>query len=407
MKAQGSLEYLIIIAAVLAIAAVTVTFMSGVFGTSSKSANIALCRQAAASCDNKLATGVSKSCPECEESCINPITRRDVIGGTIECGVGCLFCKQGKVFDVTGQSTTSTYNMLYGGYSPITGHEQSGYAVSIDGIHWLKASKDPILPLGPEEFDNDHASCIHPVKISDNLYYGYYGACCYNESTRWQVGFATSPNGLIWTKGTPNPVLTVGPPGSWDDNESTNMFVLKDDTDYKGWYLGRSGTTYAIGYATSPDGITWTKYGGNPIIKLSDIPWATPRIEYPFVIKEGGIYKMWYSAGTPSGKAIGYATSSDGITWTHNPAPILTAGLAGNWDSTGVYHPFIIHRTSNYEMWYAGLGYVASVLYIKIGYATSPDGITWTKYSGNPVLDVGLPGDWDDRYVFCPYGLYE
>jgi len=116
---------------------------------------------------------------------------------------------------------------------------------------------------------------------------------------------------------------------------------------------------------------------------------------------------MWYSAGSISGKALGYATSPDGITWTHNPAPILTAGPAGSWDSAGVYHPFVIHRTSNYEMWYAGLGYVASVLYIKIGYATSPDRITWTKYSGNPVLGVGLPGDWDDTYVFCPYGLYE
>jgi len=403
MKAQGAIEYLIIIAAVLAIAAVAVIFMSGVFGTSGKSANIALCRQAAASCDNMLATGVSKSCPECEESCINPITRRDVIGGTIECGVGCLFCKQGKAFDVTGQSTTSTYNMLYGGYSPTTGHEQSGYAVSVDGVKWLKASQQPILPLGPNEFDSSAASCIHPVKINSAMYYGYYGSCCVPG---WQVGFATSPNGLVWTKAN-QPVLRVSP-GQWDSNEATNMFVLMESpTDFKGWYLGYSGTNYAIGYATSSDGTTWTKYGGNPIIKLSDIPWATPRIEYPFVIKEGSIYKMWYSAGSISGKALGYATSPDGITWTHNPAPILTAGPAGSWDSAGVYHPFVIHRTSNYEMWYAGLGYVASVLYIKIGYATSPDRITWTKYSGNPVLGVGLPGDWDDTYVFCPYGLYE
>lgn len=399
MKSQGALEYLIIIAAVLGIAAIVVLFASGVFIGSRENANMALCKEAAASCENKLVTGVSTSCLECEQSCINQITRRDIIGGTIECGVGCLFCKQGNFFDITKRDTTSTYNMLYGGYSPTSGNERAGYAISIDGVQWLKASIDPILTLGPNTFDSKDASCIHPVKISSAMYYGYYGACC---DPSWQVGFATSPNGLVWTKAD-QPILKVSP-GQWDSDEATNMFVLMESpTDFKGWYLGRSGTTYAIGYATSSDGITWTKYGGNPVIKLSDIPWATPRIEYPFVIKEGGVYKMWYSAGSGSGKALGYATSLNGITWTHNPAPVLTAGPAGNWDGVGIYHPFVIHRTSAYEIWYAGMDGVK----IQIGYATSPDGLTWTKYVNNPVLKVGLPGDWDDTYVFCPYGLYE
>jgi hypothetical protein len=403
MKAQGALEYLIIIAAVLAIAAVTVTFMSGVFGTSSESANIALCRQAAASCDNKLATGVSKSCPECEKSCINPITRRDVIGGTIECGVGCLFCKQGIFYDVTKHVTTSTYNMLYGGVSTTSGNERAGYAVSMDGVHWLKASKDPILPLGPNAFDSTHASCIHPVKISSAMYYGYYGACC---DPGWQVGFATSPNGLVWTKAG-QPVLKVSP-GQWDSTEATNMFVLiESPTDFKGWYLGSGPAAGAIGYATSSDGITWTKYGTGPVMRSSDLPWADPnqRLDYAFVIKEGGVYKMWFSGADiiTGGKAIGYATSLNGITWMPSATPALTKGSAA-WESSGVYHPFVIHRGATYEMWYAGI----SGGNIQIGYATSDDGITnWQRHADNPVLKLGAPGDWDSKYVFCPYGLYE
>jgi hypothetical protein len=31
----------------------------------------------------------------------------------------------------------------------------------------------------------------------------------------------------------------------------------------------------------------------------------------------------------------------------------------------------------------------------RIGAALSNDGITWTKYGGNPILDVGAPGAWD------------
>ena len=33
----------------------------------------------------------------------------------------------------------------------------------------------------------------------------------------------------------------------------------------------------------------------------------------------------------------------------------------------------------------------------RIGHATSPDGITWTKDTNNPVLDVGPDGNWDDN----------
>ena len=36
-----------------------------------------------------------------------------------------------------------------------------------------------------------------------------------------------------------------------------------------------------------------------------------------------------------------------------------------------------------------------------VGIATSSNAeLTWTKYEGNPVLDVGAPGEWDDTVVF-------
>lgn len=53
-KAQGSLEYLIIIAAVLAIVAIIVLFITGSFGASKSSADISKCKAAASRCDNEL-----------------------------------------------------------------------------------------------------------------------------------------------------------------------------------------------------------------------------------------------------------------------------------------------------------------------------------------------------------------
>lgn len=52
----------------------------------------------------------------------------------------------------------------------------------------------------------------------------------------------------------------------------------------------------------------------------------------------------------------------------------------------------------SYEMWYSGQSYADNV---RIGLATSPDGFSWTKHSGNPVLDVGPPGAWDSAYIYA------
>ena len=67
-KGQGSLEYLIIIAAVLAISAIVVLFVTGAFSGAGAAKDVSLCKSVASNCGNKLATGGS-ACVECEEAC--------------------------------------------------------------------------------------------------------------------------------------------------------------------------------------------------------------------------------------------------------------------------------------------------------------------------------------------------
>lgn len=68
-RAQGALEYIIIVSIALAIAGVTVYFVTGSAGQQRKSVKIQQCRQTAAECDLKK-TGTSKAtCPSCEEQC--------------------------------------------------------------------------------------------------------------------------------------------------------------------------------------------------------------------------------------------------------------------------------------------------------------------------------------------------
>ena len=65
-----------------------------------------------------------------------------------------------------------------------------------------------------------------------------------------------------WEKYTNNPVLQPGSSGEWDDGGFAGQAVLYDSNEgiYKIWYGASDGNNFRIGYATSSDGIAWTKY---------------------------------------------------------------------------------------------------------------------------------------------------
>ena len=98
MRAQGALEYLIIIAAVLAISAVVVLFITGTFTASSSGADISKCRLAAANCQRDITLGVGSSCTSCNTACLDA-KGKEVIGRAVKC------CKSGLVSDIYAGST--------------------------------------------------------------------------------------------------------------------------------------------------------------------------------------------------------------------------------------------------------------------------------------------------------------
>lgn len=53
---------------------------------------------------------------------------------------------------------------------------------------------------------------------------------------------------------------------------------------------------------------------------------------------------------------------------------------------------------NEFRMWFSGWDGLMSPFNMRIGYATSPDGIDWTVQNENLcVLDVGAPGSWDSK----------
>jgi hypothetical protein len=41
----------------------------------------------------------------------------------------------------------------------------------------------------------------------------------------------------------------------------------------------------------------------------------------------------------------------------------------------------------------------------RLGLAVSPDGITWSRYANNPILDLGVPGSFDENGLSAPWIL--
>lgn len=139
--------------------------------------------------------------------------------------------------------------------------------------------------------------------------------------------------------------------------------------------------------------------------------------------------------------------------WEVRPQPVITAGAAGEWDSSDVLNPTVIYFRGQFlnlysgfdgKTWHTGLAFSPDGLtwsktgklfspnpaswegsYIaangtaladgpqlwywyqagsppRIGLARSADGYQWTKMNA-PVLGLGPAGSWDERGVADPY----
>ena len=74
------------------------------------------------------------------------------------------------------------------------------------------------------------------------------------------------------------------------------------------------------------------------------------------------------------------------VNWTKYPSPVLTRGFSGDWDEKNVLMPSVLFDGSVYHLWYVTYDFVAERSEY-IGYATSSDGISWTKYDDPSTTD--------------------
>lgn len=216
------------------------------------------------------------------------------------------------------------------------------------------------------------------------------------------IGVATSPDGLTWTRHPGNPVITAS---GWSADGMEAPFVLKEgSTAYKMWYSGFNEDGCGIGLATSSNGLDWFEHPDNPVLEPGSDDWNNNCVFHPVVSHDGTQYEMWLltigggGSGTPS---FAFATSPDGIDWTWHPNnPRFNLDPGNAWEAWWMWRPMVLHQSASdpYELWYTGFGDGEA----SIGHATSSNGSDWVRFAGNPVL-TGTVGMWDEGFVADPF----
>ena len=191
------------------------------------------------------------------------------------------------------------------------------------------------------------------------------------------------PRELVqWTASEHNPVFTGRGPGHWDERIRERGWIMHEGDQWRMWYTGyQPGGPMKLGYATSADGIEWTRHGDNPIY---DEHW----VEDMMVVRREGTYYMFAEGLRDRAQLL---TSTDGIHWTRqwtldirrtNGEPLSEGpfGTPTAWFADGRWH--LLYERRDEAIWLA----------------TSTDLKTWVNVQDEPVLRPG-PEAYDSKLV--------
>lgn len=283
-------------------------------------------------------------------------------------------------------------------------------------LQWERNPENPVV-TGEEGSIEDLAD---PTVIYDNGIFKMWAGGVKADKTIAYVCYSESGDGVAWSQ----PEIVFEPQlgtNTWDNQKVEVPTVIKDEQEsdpnkrYKMWYGGANTATpdnTVIGYAFSPDGMTWTRlaeedspYGVAGLVMKPGFEIGDAGVvSDPTVIKKDQVYHIWYNSfGANNEIMISYATSMDGYNWEkygNNPVMVPTE----SWEELGpgditkdVSHPFVgIHPDSEeFYMVYGSFNASQYETYDGLGYASSKDGVDWIKDNTNPffISNVGIKAE--------------
>lgn len=230
---------------------------------------------------------------------------------------------------------------------------------------------EPILPLGePGTFDDCGVMATWVTNYKQKKYLYYIGWTVRNTVPYHNsIGLAVSEDGgESYQKYSAGPLFSPTPEEPYFAGTAC---VILDAGVWKNWYLscthwasveGKMEPFYHIKYAESEDGIHWRR---NAQVALDYKSEEEGGIVKASVIKEHGMYKMWYAyrngknyrSNRANSYRIGYAESPDGIEWRRLDERVDLQLSSHGWDSEMLAYPHVIDHQKKRYMFYNGNGF--------------------------------------------------
>lgn len=270
----------------------------------------------------------------------------------------------------------------------------ASHATDLRHQAWIRDTDAPVLSLGePGAFDDTHlfAPCVVEEKGVFSMY--YCGSQKDVTNRVFQMGLATSTDGIHFDK-RPEPVFDFG-----DGKHSiltptllrsTNGTVMREEGKLRLWFastdFAANDGVHTLHESTSLDGVQWS----------APSPAQFEGIYAPTILKEGGVYRMWYSDVSADPWIVRHAKSLDGKTWERTETPCLV--LDQSWEKGRLFYPAVIKHDGQFVLWY-GSYWTDRESTTAIGVATSEDGLTWTKSPTNPVFTPDESRSWESHYT--------
>lgn len=171
------------------------------------------------------------------------------------------------------------------------------------------------------------------------------------------------------------PVMGRG--SGWESGDVLNPSVVRLNGKLVNYYSGFDGKAWHTGVAESNDGLHWD----NRRLILS------PKTGYiaanGSALAVNGQIRHWYEAG---GRERLYIELEGKL--------VLETGPRGSWDERAVADPYVIREGDRFYMYFLGQDRARRQ---RLGVAQSHDGVVWEKLRGNPILELGEDGAFDEN----------
>jgi len=278
------------------------------------------------------------------------------------------------------------------------------------------ARQSPVIKIG-DLFSGSTWNDPHVLKVGDQ--YVMYASSDVNFNGDIKIYRLVSGDGISWSLSPSTPVF-VKPESrtAWDRKSVETPGVVYFKGQYYLFYTGYSDasgiSSFRIGYATSPDGITFTR-APNFIVAPTD-PGGAPNLAFnQFMVGEPGpvvfndsIYLYFTAMGADMSvgttlQTIGVMTSSDGTTWSAAQQALKPdQGLyprAAGWIGYSTPHAAVLG--GKVHLFVDVASEVPSWKQLKIHHAVSDNGVTGWKQDAIAIFDhLDIP--WTTEEIRSP-----